>query len=301
MLFTGKLLFIVNPKAGVRQSKRFIADIVDIFTAAGYLSTVVTTQARGDATAYAATQGADYDRIVCIGGDGTFNEVVSGVMRAGLSTPIGYIPAGSTNVFAASMGIKTNILQAARDAVSCAPRALDVGMFNDRYFSYTASCGAFTSTSYDTPQSVKNALGHIAYILKGIGDLANIRPIHLRFETDDEIYEDDYILAAVTNALSVGGVFPLDRAAVDFSDGEFEVLLVRTPENAIELNDAITELVNFDYPSDMIDFFRASHLTIRTDSDTNWTLDGEYAEGASVVTVDNLHARIRVILPAGGA
>ncbi len=297
MRFSRKLLLIINPHAGMRQSKRFVADIVDLYTAEGFLCTVVTTQARGDATAYAAEYGAHFDRIVCIGGDGTFNEVVTGVMQGGVKTPLGYIAAGSTNDFAASMGISQNIMQAARDAVLCEPRVLDVGRFNDRNFTYVASCGAFTSLSYDTPQNAKNLLGHAAYILRGIGDLGNIRPIHLRFELEYETHEDDYIFTAVTNSLSVGGVFTLDRDLVDFSDGMFEVLLIRSPNSALELNDAIASLVNCDYPSYMVDFFRASHIRIFGDANTDWTLDGEYAPGAPVCEVENLHHAISVALP----
>lgn len=297
MRFSRKLLLIINPHAGMRQSKRFVADIVDLYTAQGFLCTVVTTQARGDASVYAAQYGREYDRIVCIGGDGTFNEVASGVMQGGVKTPIGYIPAGSTNDFGASMGISANIMQAARDAGACEPRVLDIGRFNDRYFTYVASCGAFTSLSYATPQNEKNVLGHAAYILRGIGDLANIRPIRLRFELEYETHEDEYIFVAVTNSLSVGGVFTLDRELVDFSDGVFEVLLIRSPNSALELNDAVTALVNRDYPSYMVDFFRASRMRILGDANIGWTLDGEFAPGAPVCQVENLHGAISVALP----
>lgn len=297
MRFSRKLLLIINPHAGMRQSKRFVSDIVDLYTAEGFLCTVATTQARGDAALYAAEYGADFDRIVCIGGDGTFNEVVSGVMQGGVHTPLGYIAAGSTNDFAASMGIRTNIMQAARDAVRCEPRVLDVGRFNDRYFAYVASCGAFTRLSYDTPQNAKNILGRAAYILRGASDLGSIRPTRLRFETEYETHEDDYVFVAVTNSLSVGGVFTIDRDLVDLCDGMFEVLLIRSPNSALELNDAITALVNQDYPSYMVDFFRASRLDIIGDANTGWTLDGEYAPGAPVCHVENLHAAIRVAAP----
>ena len=181
-----RLLLILNPCSGKKRANRALAEIVSIFNRGGYDVTVYTTAARGDATQVAASRCREFDCVVCAGGDGTFNEVVSGVYAAGSDTPIGYIPAGSTNDFASSMHLSRNLLQAARDIVEGEPRTLDLGSFNGRCFSYVASFGAFTRASYATSQSVKNALGHLAYVLGGIKELPSIRSRHVRFLLDHE-------------------------------------------------------------------------------------------------------------------
>lgn len=215
-----RLLLILNPCSGKKRANRALAEIVSIFNRGGYDVTVYTTAARGDATQVAASRCREFDCVVCAGGDGTFNEVVSGVYAAGSDTPIGYIPAGSTNDFASSMHLSRNLLQAARDIVEGEPRTLDLGSFNGRCFSYVASFGAFTRASYATSQSVKNALGHLAYVLGGIKELPSIRSRHVRFLLDHEtVLEDDYIFGAISNSTSVAGILTLSPEIVDMNDG----------------------------------------------------------------------------------
>lgn len=233
-----RLLLILNPCSGKKRANRALAEIVSIFNRGGYDVTVYTTAARGDATQVAASRCREFDCVVCAGGDGTFNEVVSGVYAAGSDTPIGYIPAGSTNDFASSMHLSRNLLQAARDIVEGEPRTLDLGSFNGRCFSYVASFGAFTRASYATSQSVKNALGHLAYVLGGIKELPSIRSRHVRFLLDHEtVLEDDYIFGAISNSTSVAGILTLSPEIVDMNDGVFELLLVRKPQSLMELSD----------------------------------------------------------------
>ena len=189
-----KLLLLMNPRSGKMRANRVLADIIGILNRGGYDVTAHMTFARGDATAVASQRASEFDVILCVGGDGTFNEVASGLVLADSHTPIAYIPAGSTNDFATSLGLSKTLLQAAQDVVDGKPCALDIGKFNDRYFSYIASFGAFTRASYATPQNMKNALGHFAYILAGIKEVAAIRSTHLRFTlADGTVYEDDYI------------------------------------------------------------------------------------------------------------
>ena len=190
-----KMLFIMNPYAGTRKANRYLADILTMFNRAGYTVITHMTAGPGDGAEITRQLAPEMDVVVCCGGDGTFNEVINGVLRSGADTPIGYIPAGSTNDFAASLRLPTNVLQAARDIVEGAPRHYDVGQFGDRYFAYVASFGTFTRSSYATPQSVKNALGHTAYILESIQELSQLRKTHVRLELDDGILEDDFILA----------------------------------------------------------------------------------------------------------
>ena len=205
-----KMLFILNPCAGTKKANRFLADILDAFNRAGYQTQVYVTAGNKDATHAVKQFAPGMDLVVCCGGDGTFNETVAGLLETGLSIPVGYIPAGSTNDFASSLKLPLHPLDAARVIIEGTPQPLDIGSFNGRYFSYVASFGAFTKASYTTPQSVKNALGHTAYVLEGIKEIASIRKMPVRLELDGEVVEDDYIFGAICNSTSVGGILTLD-------------------------------------------------------------------------------------------
>lgn len=291
-----KLLLILNPCSGKKKACRALAGIVNIFNRGGYDVTVYVTACRGDATRVVAERAPEFDLVVCAGGDGTFNETISGLLEGGHSTPLGYIPAGSTNDFASSLHLSKDLLQAARDIVDGVPRKLDVGRFNDRYFSYVASFGAFTRASYATPQNVKNALGHLAYILGGIKELANITTKHLRFTLDDgAVFEDDYIFGAISNSTSVAGILTLSEDLVDMSDGVFELLLVRKPNSLLELNDCVLALTTQDYHTPMLTFTSARRVEIEAPENMDWTLDGEREPGRTHCTATNLHDAIRIV------
>lgn len=293
-----KLLLIVNPCSGKKKTARYLSQIISIFNRADYDVSVYITAARAEATQVAAERAGEFDMIVCAGGDGTFNEVVSGMVSVRAKCPLGYIPAGSTNDFANSLGLSANILQAARDIVEGDAKTFDIGRFGDRYFSYVASFGAFTRASYATSQSVKNALGHLAYILGGIKEIPSIHGYDVKFETEDgTVFEDSYIFGAISNSTSVGGVLTLDETLVDLDDGLFELLLIRKPKNAGELGKCVTALLRQNYDSPMITFCPAKKVEITADPGMDWTLDGEQEYGHTTVTAENLHDAIRVIIP----
>ena len=290
-----KLLFIMNPFAGQKKANRCLPDILGIFCQAGYEVITHITAGPGDATLTAQARGPQADLVVCCGGDGTLNETITGLLRAGADVPIGYIPAGSTNDFASSLRLSSNPQQAAREIMEGLPRHYDVGRFADRYFSYVASFGAFTRTSYTTPQNIKNALGHTAYILSGISEISQIRKEHIRIELENEVVEDDFIFGAICNSTSVGGILTLDPRKVDMDDGLFELLLVRTPKNLMELHECIQALQTQEYNCGMITFRSASRVKIFADPAMLWTLDGEREEGHAMVEVENIHQAIRLI------
>ncbi len=293
------LLLIMNPYSGMKVGRRYLADILERFCQEDYIPTVFMTTGPGNGRELARQYAPSHDLCVVCGGDGTFNEVVSGVVESGSDTPIGYIPCGSTNDFANSIGLNKNLVKAAEDILTGTPHTYDVGQFGDRYFTYVASFGAFTRVSYSTPQNVKNALGHLAYILEGIKDLPSIRPRHVRFECDNETFEGDYIFGAISNSTSVGGILTLDPDAVDMNDGLFELLLIRNPKNAIELSDCIRALRDQTYDSPLLTFYSTARLTVTADPDMDWTLDGEKEEGHAQVEVQNLHNAIRLIAKLG--
>lgn len=294
-----KMLVIMNPFAGTRQANKYLTGILDIFCKGGYDVSIAMTQKAGDGEKLAAERAAENDIIVAIGGDGTFNEVVAGILESGTEIPIGYIPGGTTNDFAASVGLSTSTLDAASAIVSGRRQRFDVGDFNGRYFSYVASFGAFTSASYNVPQDLKNAIGHAAYVLSGITDVVNIKPFHLSVRTGDDVYEDDYIFGAICNSTSMGGIINLKSSDVDMNDGLFEIMLIKAPKDIIDLNSIIFALSTQSYNEcNQITFFSSAKLEIEAPEDMPWTLDGEYQEPCTGIVVNNVYDAVELMLPA---
>ena len=290
-----RMLFVMNPYSGMRRASRYLSDIIGLFNRHGYEVITHMTGAQGEAIDVVARTAEKVDLVVCCGGDGTFNETITGLLRSGVDIPIGYIPAGSTNDFATSMKLSTNVIQAARDIVEGQPVPYDIGKFGDRYFSYVASFGAFTKASYATPQSIKNALGHTAYVLEGITELSQIHKEHVRMELDGEIVEGDFIFGAISNSTSVGGVLNLDPAKVDMADGKLEVLLVRVPKDLIELAECIKAVQSQTFDCSVITFRSAEKIKVFSNPLMPWTLDGEREDGHIHVDVENVHLAIRLI------
>lgn len=280
-----KLYFILNLQSGKATISSKLAVVIDMFTKAGYEVTARPTQERMDACAaakYACGQG--FDLIVCSGGDGTLNEVIQGVMRSEKKLPIGYIPAGSTNDFARGVGIPRNIIDAVQWIIDGKKYPCDIGSFNDKFFTYIAAFGAFTEVTYETSQQVKNVLGHVAYVLNGISRLKNIKSYHMKITYDDEIIEDNYIFGMVTNSSSVAGLLSLNNFLLD--DGLYEVTLIKTPGNPLDLQRIIHSLLNIDIDIDTayIKSFRTSKIRFECDDEFQWTIDGEF--GGAYKTVD---------------
>lgn len=290
-----KMLFVMNPYAGMRRANRYLADLLTIFGQADYEIIARMTCGTGDANRIVREKCAGVDLVVCAGGDGTFNETISGILEAGCDVPVGYIPCGSTNDFANSLKLSTNVLQAARDIVEGTAVSYDVGKFGDRYFSYVASFGAFTKASYSTPQNIKNALGHTAYILEGIQELSQLKPSHVRFQLEDAVIEGDFLFGAISNSTSLGGILTLDPKQVDMGDGVFELLLIRAPKDLLELNECVWAVQKQKYNCAMMTFVSTRELTVFPDPQMDWTLDGERCGGAQCIHVENLHHAIRLM------
>ena len=291
-----KLLFVINPYAGMRKAAKMLPEILAVFNRADYDVRVYVTAEAGDGIRAVATMAQGMDLVVCSGGDGTFNETITGLMQAGLQLPVGYIPSGSTNDFAASLQIPSDPGEAARQIVEGTPNVYDLGRFGQRYFSYVASFGAFTKASYSTPQSVKNLLGHMAYVLEGMQEISQIRKHHVKLTLDEgEVLEDDYIFGAVCNSTSVGGIVTLDPNQVDLKDGRFEVLLVRAPKTWQEISECLLAVQKQQYNTAMMTFRNAASIAVEADPEMPWTLDGEKEEGHNFVEIQNLHQAIQII------
>ncbi len=294
-----KLFLVANPKSGKARVKYELLQIVTVLSEAGYSVTVYPTKCRGDATNAVKALTDEYDTIVCCGGDGTLNEVISGIMHNPLKKDfkLGYIPLGTLNEWSSGLNISRDIKKAANDVVTGRVMPLDIGRFDDSYFVYTASFGAFTSASYSAPQEVKNVLGQAAYFFEGIKSLSAIKPIPLKFDIDGETVEGNFLFGAVSNSLSMGGVIKLDPKKVEFDDGIFEIVLIDNPENLIEFQDIIDALIKRDFNRKRIQQYKASSITVYGSENINWTLDGEMAQGQKEIKIENIHRAINFIIP----
>lgn len=296
-----RILMIMNPKSGTMQATKMLSDIVQTYSDEGYFTTILMTKARGDARQFAHDYAEDFDTIVVSGGDGTLNEVIDGLMRSGSKCKIGYIPSGSTNDFANSAGLPRGVLESAQNVVVGKPKTLDLGQFNGRYFTYIASFGAFTSTSYKVPQNLKNVLGHTAYILQGIRDVVGIRPIHAKITADpgtpnERICEGNYLFGAICNSTSVAGILKLDHFDIDMNDGMMEILMVKSPDSVVALNDTIRSMIDGKLEASDIEFFSARDIKVEIDEDIPWTLDGEYQPGSGVIEISTLRSAFELIV-----
>ena len=294
-----RFLIIINPNSGMRRANRLLTDIVSIFNRAGYFTSVMVTNKRGAGKSYAKEYASQYDALVAIGGDGTFNEVVSGIIESGVNIPIGYIPSGSTNDFASGIGLSKNILKAARDITNEHIINVDVGSFNGRVFTYVASFGAFTETSYQTSQSLKNSLGHIAYVLEGIKDVPSIvRSEKLTIRADEKVYEGDFIFGAISNSTSLGGLLKINKKYVDISDGKLEILFIRKPTLPLDYAQIIYALNSGEYAKcPLICFSSTKNIEIISDKKINWTLDGELECAKEKNEVKNISHAIQIFIP----
>lgn len=283
-----KMYFIVNLVAGKAEISEYLGQAIAEFNDADYEVTVHITKNSMDAiiaASYACEN--NFDIIVCAGGDGTLSQCIQGIMRSGIQIPVGYIPAGSTNDFARSLGIPRLPMDAVRWITEGTPTPCDIGKFNDSYFSYIVAFGAFTNVTYETSQQIKNILGHSAYILSGLMQLTSIRSKHMRIEYNDTVLEDEFIFGMVTNSSSVAGLLSMNDFLLD--DGTFEVTLIKKPSNIMHLHQIVSSLLNIseEIDKEYIKFFRTDKITFTSlnNEPITWTRDGEYGGNSSVNTV----------------
>ena len=291
-----KMLFIYNPNSGMGLLKPKLSDVLDIFVKGGYAVTVYPTQKYHDAVRKMGEYEEQYDLVACSGGDGTLDEVVTGMMKREDKVPIGYIPAGTTNDFASSLHISKNMLEAADTVVNGVPFACDVGEFNEDYFVYIAAFGLFTDVSYETKQSMKNVLGHLAYILEGTKRIFNIPSYRIKVTHDGETIEDEFIYGMVTNSRSVGGFKGITGKNVVFDDGKFEVTLFKTPRNPMELNEILGALALRKINPKRMYSFKTNEVHFETEEEIPWTLDGEFGGVHEEVVVKDCQKALEIMV-----
>lgn len=290
-----RLLLIYNPFAGTGSFKARLGDVVDIFVKAGFSVEVYPTQSPGDAAIKAAVPGIRPDVIVAAGGDGTLDEVITGILKSGSQIPLGYIPVGSTNDFAATLGLSNNIIEAAGDVIGGEERYIDIGLFNNRFFVYVAAFGAFTEVSYGTNQNMKNFFGHSAYLFEGLRRIADIKSYEMEITIGSRVVSGEFIYGMVTNSISIGGMKNLTGKNVLLDDGLFEITLIRSPKNPLELQEIATALIG-NVESRLVETFRAPSLSISAEKEVAWTLDGEYGGSFREVRLVNMSRCIALLL-----
>lgn len=290
-----KALLIANPRSGRQRIQTELFGIVERLTDAGYTPTVALTMHRGHATELAAQAGG-YDLLICTGGDGTLNEVISGVLGAGLNMPIGYIPLGSTNDFAGSLGIPSDIDGALDGIINGTPHPVDVGSFNGRYFMDVGLLGIFSRTCYETPQDMKNTLGFLAYVLEGIREAPTVHPIALKVEAGGEVFEGEYLACVVSNSRKLGGVVSLSEEQASMSDGKFELLLVEKDKTPLQLAGFIRALRTAKLDAEGMTFMSAPELKISSNDGQPWTLDGERADWDGTAEIKVIHNAVSLLM-----
>ncbi len=290
-----RILFVYNPRSGKGLIRTHLSSIVEIFAEKEYDVTVHPTRMEKDARDVVGARAAEYDLIVCSGGDGTLDEVVTGIMNSGVRRTLGYIPAGSTNDFGNSLGIPRQMEQAAEVIMDGEPFACDVGKFNDDYFVYVAAFGFMTDVSYQTNQEMKNVLGHTAYIIEGMKRLGVWKSYCLKIESDEFSCEGDFMYGMISNSTSVGGIKGLPGKDIELNDGVFEVMLVRTPKTPLDWQDVIKAILMQDETSNNVIRFKTSHLTVSSDEPVAWTRDGENGGEHIFVELTNLQHELEIM------
>lgn len=290
------LMLIVNPVSGKGQAKTALFDILSVFSENEYAVTVFMTEKKGDAEEMAREESEKYDVVVCIGGDGTLSEVMSGLMQAKAPPPLGYIPMGTANDVATTLKLSKNPRAAAQAVVDGKPIPMDVGKLSDKYFSYIAAFGAFTEVSYSTPQETKKVIGHLAYILEGMASLPRITSYHAVVEYDEGTVEGDFVFGGVTNSTSVAGLIKLASDDVALSDGLFEVLLIKNPQKIADMNRIITSILSHNYDPEYVLFLHTKKIKFTFDKSVAWTRDGESGGEYTEVMAENCHCALQVIV-----
>ena len=291
-----ELLLVMNPVAGTKSANKFLVKIVSLFSERDFACQVQMTSESTNAEKIVLQYGAEKDLIVCIGGDGTFNEVVSGCLKSKIHPMIGYIPTGSTNDFAVGMNILLDPIKAVNNILRFKPITIDVGLFNGRAFAYTACFGAFTKASYNTSRELKNSLGYFAYILEGAKEISDIKSFHIQMESEHRCLEGKFIFGAVCNSKRLGGgLIHFSNNQVDMNDGLFEVLLVRQPKNLSEFMQIVFGLNTEKYDGPMFEFFSTDKLTVLSDGDVDWTIDGEHQKGDALVEIKNIQSAVSLL------
>jgi len=286
-----KALLITNPHSGLDRTRVSAEEVVESLSSAEIDFTVEETKGPCDATNIIMDKGDNHDIVICCGGDGTLNETINGVMKLEKKPTVGYIPLGSTNDLASTLGIPVGLGSATNIILNGKTNTYDVGRFNDRYFNYIASFGIASDLAYATPQKLKNVFGHEAYVIyawfRMFHMLFGFKPTQMKVEYDGGVIEDKVYFGAISNTTSVGAVFKYDN--VKLNDGYFEMLIVKGVKRTLDMLGLLSKIIRKDYSGDNIVFTKTKKVKITCEEKVPWTLDGEFGGDVGDVDIEVIH------------
>lgn len=291
-----KILLIANIRSGKAVIKKYMVDMIDYYNTEDCEVTTYISQYPGHVTEIVASIGSEFDNIICCGGDGTFNETISGVMELEKKPVIGYVPCGSTNDFANTAGISTTIDKAYKLAITGKDFIIDIGELNGKYFTYVSAFGIFTNVTYETPQNMKNMLGHLAYVLQGVKQVVSIPSYKMKIEYDDGVIEGNFVLGFVANSKKVGGFKIFDDNEIDLNDGVFEVMLVREIKNINDVKDFMSCFLLSKFDKDLFCILKTSHIKFTSEEEISWTVDGEFGGKYKCADININHQAIKILI-----
>ncbi|MBR0419963.1 MAG: YegS/Rv2252/BmrU family lipid kinase [Erysipelotrichaceae bacterium] len=287
-----KLLLLINPHSGLRNSKAKLIDVMDIFCAHGYNISVYVTQKKNDAYEYLMKSRTNYDLICVFGGDGTMNEVTNALMKKENKPLLGYFPSGTMNDFGSNFDLGTDFVDIAKRICEGKEYGFDVGSFNGRYFNYVAAFGAMCDVPFTTKRDAKEALGNIAYILEGIGKLAEIKKHSIRYWVNDKEYKKDILFGLVYSGNRVAGMELTSKKKSRIDNGLFNVMIVDYVPTIFDAPDIFSTLLQ---GNRFIHNYHTDHIVIECDKDLVWTLDGEEAKVKDKVDITIYNKALKLL------
>ena len=286
---------IYNPSSGREQFRRELPLVLEKLERAGYETSTHATTGEGDAAREARSVAErEFDLVVIAGGDGTINEVISGIAETEYKPTVGIIPAGTTNDFARALSIPKDIKKAVEIILENNEQALDIGKVNGQYFVNIAGGGDLTELTYDVPTKMKSAIGQLAYYIKGIEMLPSIRPSSVTIEYDDHVFTGEIMLFLVSNTNSVGGFEKLAPDAL-LNDGYFDLLILKKANLAEFLRVATAGLRGNHLEDENIIYTQAKRIKITPDEKMLLNIDGEYG-GELPGEIINLQQHIKFLV-----
>lgn len=293
-----EMLIIVNPCAGKGKINKYIPQICENLEKQGFELEVKYTSKNNNGEQIIENYERYIDTVVVCGGDGTLNEVISGIVKCNKKINLSFIPLGTTNDFARTVKMPKNVLKLSKNISKYDKQNIDVGKFNDKYFYYVAAFGLLTNVSYTTRQSEKNKYGRFAYYKEALKSLKNIKSYKATIVTDNEIIKDEFIYGGISNSVSIAGFKWFKRNNFCINDGIFEIILIKKPHNMIDLIKDVFSILRKEYDQKNVYCIKSKHLKIDFTEDVEWTLDGECGGKAHEVVIENYNNKVRLLVPS---
>ena len=289
-----KVLVLINPNSGKKNSKESVLDALNVFSANDYQMEIYLSQKPMDVTRYIEENGERFDVVAVFGGDGTLNEATNGLMKLKHKPVISYFPTGTMNDFGTNFGLTNDIKQCANIACAGHIESFDVGKINSRYFNYVAGFGAFCNVSYETKQELKKQIGNLAYIIKAIHEIPNLHPYHVKMNLDGKVFEKDLMFGLIINGNRVAGFEMVEQADNTFKDGLFDIILVEHTPNPLELYNYPLGVLHPELNMKYVERYQAKSIIIESQEKLAWTLDGEEGEETLVARVENISQALQI-------